>query len=57
MMRDCECCGVQTLNIRKCDPCIDAEVAGVVCNPYVTWHCFTAYCDGSGCSYAGECEE
>lgn len=21
------------------------------------WHCFTAHCDGTGCTYPGECQE
>lgn len=26
------------------------------CDFSTSWHCFTGHCDGSGCSYEGECE-
>jgi hypothetical protein len=43
----------------KCDGCKngDGEGAGEGCDMATTWHCFTAHCDGSGCTYPGECEE
>ncbi|MCX5237240.1 hypothetical protein OG824_18740 [Streptomyces prunicolor] len=48
---DCECCGVHIMNARECDTCQDGE-----CDPAESWHCFTGHCDGSGCTFEGECE-
>lgn len=57
----CACCGQDIIGIPgdKCDGCRngDGEGAGEGCDPATTWHCFTAHCDGTGCTYPGECEE
>lgn len=57
--RACDCCGTtgigpldgEPYTCEGCDP--DTENP---CDPAETWHCFTGYCDGSGCTYEGECE-
>jgi hypothetical protein len=54
-LRNCDCCGTSDVGPLdddefKCSTCVDTE-----CDPAQTWHCFTGYCDGSGCSYYGEC--
>lgn len=51
-MIDCLCCGVPTYD--ACGKCVSCESGE--CDPADTWHCFTGHCDGSGCSYPGECE-
>ncbi|MFF9649716.1 hypothetical protein [Streptomyces sp. NPDC014622] len=53
--RNCDCCGDSTFGpfddeFFKCSSCEDTD-----CDPAETCHCFTGYCDGSGCSYHGEC--
>ncbi|SNS50142.1 hypothetical protein [Actinacidiphila glaucinigra] len=48
---DCECCGMHVMNQRECDTCQESE-----CDPAESWHCFTGYCDGTGCTFEGECE-
>jgi hypothetical protein len=53
--RDCDCCGSLEIGPLdnepfKCDGCENGE-----CNPAETQHCFTGYCDGSGCGYHGAC--
>ncbi|MGA5019267.1 hypothetical protein ACPCAA_17845 [Streptomyces griseoincarnatus] len=48
---DCECCGVHIMNARECDTCREGD-----CDPAESWHCFTSYCDGSECTFEGECE-
>ncbi|MFF3416790.1 hypothetical protein ACFYW9_19135 [Streptomyces sp. NPDC002698] len=53
--RNCDCCGVSDIGPLddepfKCDGCENDE-----CNPAETQHCFTGYCDGSGCGYHGAC--
>ncbi|MFI1655637.1 hypothetical protein ACH4ZU_12120 [Streptomyces sp. NPDC020472] len=48
---DCECCGKPIMNAHECQSCRDFE-----CDPAETWHCFTNYCDGSGCTFESECE-
>ncbi|MFJ1700446.1 hypothetical protein ACIOHC_36245 [Streptomyces sp. NPDC088252] len=57
----CACCGVDIIGVSgdKCGGCKngDGEGAGEGCDMTTTWHCFTAHCDGSGCTYPGECEE
>ncbi|MEU7148464.1 hypothetical protein AB0B15_10560 [Streptomyces sp. NPDC045456] len=50
---NCDCCGIQVIDRRQCREC--RENPGT-CDPAVTWHCFTNYCDGSGCTFEGECE-
>lgn len=55
-LRACDCCGDYSCigpfddEFFKCSTCEDTD-----CDPAQTWHCFTGYCDGSGCSYNGEC--
>lgn len=50
-MRDCSCCGQHTYDARElCDACANG------CDPSESWHCFTGHCEGSGCTYLGECE-
>lgn len=57
-MHDCPCCSqpVYTKSEyvgRVCDGCSFEDG----CDPAETWHCSSSYCDGSGCTYPGECEE
>lgn len=58
---DCACCSITVIGVKgsKCDGCKDGdgEGAGYGCDMATTWHCFTFHCDGSGCTYPGECEE
>jgi hypothetical protein len=49
-MHKCGCCGKPTYAVANCSGCDDD------CDPVETWHCFTGHCDGSGCSYSGECQ-
>lgn len=57
----CACCGQDIIGIPgdKCDGCRngDGEGAGEGCDLATAWHCYTAHCDGTGCTYPGECEE
>ncbi|WP_282703731.1 hypothetical protein [Streptomyces sp. CC219B] len=48
---DCECCGMHIMNAHECESCRNED-----CDPANSWHCFTGYCDGSGCAFEGECE-
>ncbi|MEU2854159.1 hypothetical protein [Streptomyces syringium] len=48
---DCECCGMHIMNAHECESCRNDD-----CDPANSWHCFTSYCDGSGCTFEGECE-
>ncbi|MFE0771984.1 hypothetical protein [Streptomyces sp. NPDC058861] len=48
---DCECCGMHIMNAHECEACRNED-----CDPANSWHCFTGYCSGSGCSFEGECE-
>ncbi|MFJ2814376.1 hypothetical protein [Streptomyces sp. NPDC087294] len=48
---DCECCGMHIMNAHECESCRWED-----CDPANSWHCFTGYCDGSGCTFEGECE-
>lgn len=55
---DCACCGITIIGHQgsNCDACL------VACQSEPTaaegnWHCFTGHCDGSGCTYPGECED
>lgn len=53
--RCCDCCGDSGIGPLddepyKCTVCEDTN-----CDPAQTWHCFDGYCDGSGCSFHGEC--
>ncbi|MGW3336191.1 hypothetical protein ACWDCL_01755 [Streptomyces sp. NPDC001009] len=48
---DCECCGMHIMNAHECEACRLED-----CDPANSWHCFTGYCDGSGCAFEGECE-
>ncbi|MEU1309182.1 hypothetical protein ABZ419_09835 [Streptomyces cinnamoneus] len=48
---DCECCGMPSMNARECESCRNED-----CDPANSWHCFTGHCDGSGCTFEGECE-
>jgi hypothetical protein len=53
--RNCDCCGSFEFgplddSYFKCSTCEDTD-----CDPAQTWHCFTGYCDGSGCGYHGAC--
>jgi len=56
-MRACDCCGDYSNfgplddSEFKCSTCEETD-----CDPAQTWHCFTGHCDGSGCSFHGECE-
>jgi hypothetical protein len=57
--RYCTCCGMTIIadleaTVVHCDDCDGSY--GDTCDPANTYHCFTGYCDGSGCTYAGECE-
>lgn len=56
---ECACCSAVIMGTSgdKCDGCKDGDGTGEGCNPADTWHCFTGHCDGSGCTYPGECEE
>lgn len=56
---DCSCCGVTIIGApgANCDGCKDGDGTGDGCDPAGTWHCFTGHCDGSGCTYPGECHE
>jgi len=49
----CDCCGIEVVGRRQCRECRENPEA---CDPAVTWHCFTDHCDGSGCTFEGECE-
>lgn len=61
---DCECCGITFIGLpgEACDGCRSAGCdlgvngTGETVATAENWHCFTAHCDGSGCSYPGECE-
>lgn len=55
----CACCGVDIIGVSgaKCDGCREGDGDGQGCDTANTWHCFTGHCDGSGCTYPGECEE
>ncbi|MEU2111534.1 hypothetical protein [Streptomyces sp. NPDC019507] len=48
---DCECCGMHIMNAHECETCREGD-----CDPAESWHCFTNHCDGSGCTFEGECE-
>lgn len=50
-MHDCPCCGQPVYGPSGvCDTCAND------CDPSTSWHCFTGHCDGSGCTFLGECE-
>jgi hypothetical protein len=53
-MHDCPCCGLPVYGKGSDELCTGCYNG---CDPAVTWHCYTGYCDGSGCTYPGECEE
>jgi hypothetical protein len=50
---NCACCGYPIMGLAgdACRSCGDDEH-----DPAETWHCHTGHCDGSGCTYPGECE-
>ncbi|MET9642529.1 hypothetical protein [Streptomyces syringium] len=51
---DCDCCSRTILGARYCEGCPRDEWEA--CDPANSNHCFTDHCDGTGCSFAGECE-
>ncbi|WKU46762.1 hypothetical protein Q3V23_23355 [Streptomyces sp. VNUA116] len=51
---DCDCCGRTIIDARYCDGC--PRDAWEACNPAESNHCFTDHCDGTGCTFEGECE-
>ncbi|MGI5530171.1 hypothetical protein ACQEVX_23115 [Streptomyces syringium] len=51
---DCDCCGQTIIDARYCDGCPRDEWEA--CNPAESNHCFTQHCDGTGCTFEGECE-
>ncbi|MCC3766470.1 hypothetical protein [Streptomyces sp. UNOC14_S4] len=54
----CLCCGQDVMSVWLCDGCThDYPGDEDECNRSTSWHCFTGHCDGSGCTYPGECEE
>jgi hypothetical protein len=53
--RYCDCCGVTDIGPLDDDPFNCGGCENGECNPAETQHCFTGYCDGSACSYNGEC--
>lgn len=54
---ECACCGITVIGYpgARCNACLVACGAGPVATEG-NWHCFTGHCDGSGCTYPGECE-
>lgn len=54
----CSCCGQETIGEfgDVCDGCQPCKAAGEPQPSADNWHCFTGYCDGTGCTYPGECE-
>jgi hypothetical protein len=56
---ECACCGVTMMGLPadRCEDCRKACIDGEPVATSENWHCFTAHCDGSGCSYPGECED
>lgn len=61
MAINCACCGIDMIGEPGdvCDGCLfgTRDGSGNGCNRAITWHCFTGHCDGSGCTYEGECEQ
>lgn len=62
----CVCCGQDIVAAWLCEHCHPEtrECPGPEfceyteeCDASGAWHCFTAHCDGSGCTREGECEE
>ncbi|WP_409238390.1 hypothetical protein [Streptomyces sp. PA5.6] len=54
----CLCCGQDVVGRWLCEGCThDYPGDEDECNAKTAWHCFTGHCDGSGCTYPGECEE
>lgn len=56
----CACCSLEMIGRpgERCEGCRggSGDGSGEGCDAATAWHCFTAHCDGSGCSYPGECE-
>ncbi|MEU3265099.1 hypothetical protein [Streptomyces bacillaris] len=49
---NCDCCGNAVYGRRYCEGCNrDGD-----CDNSQAAHCFTGHCDGTGCSFEGECE-
>lgn len=59
-MHDCPCCGQVVYTDDTTHLCAGCHAHHFgdepECYPGNTWHCFTGHCDGSGCTYMGECE-
>ncbi|MER5632147.1 hypothetical protein [Streptomyces nitrosporeus] len=51
---NCDCCGLGVVGRRYCEGCPRDEWEP--CDPAKSSHCFTGYCDGTECSFEGECE-
>jgi hypothetical protein len=54
-MHDCPCCGQPVYSSDQDERCWGCHPLAE-CDPEQSWHCFTGHCDGSGCTYPGECE-
>lgn len=55
---ECACCGVVIVGRPGdvCAACAPCREAGEPVPAGDNWHCFTGHCEGSGCTYPGECE-